>query len=311
VADLATVAGELGRALVPVPFFSTVALATSALLAHGDDAVARELLNRIAEADLTATLAFVGTSGSWDVDAAGVRAEGEREQSVLSGELRFVVDGTAVDVLLVPARTGSGLGLFAVEGGAPGVRRQASRTLDLTRPLASVSLDQAPGRLIGQAAGEEHRLEAALDLALVLLAVEQVGGAQRCLDQAVAYAKQRVQFDRPIGSFQAIKHTLVDVLLRVEMARSAADVAVRAADAYLDSPGEETARQLAVAASLAKATCADMYMHTAEETLHVFGGIGFTWEHDAHLHYRRAKAGELFLGTPTRHRERLAARAGL
>jgi alkylation response protein AidB-like acyl-CoA dehydrogenase len=310
-ADLAVVAGELGRGLVPVPFYSTVALATSALLVHRDDAVAQRWLTRVAESDVTATLAFSGVSGSWDVDAAGVAAEPDGDGWRLSGDLAFVVDGAAADVLLVPARTGSGLGLFAVEGGSAGVRRATSRTLDLTRPLATVSLDRAAAELVGPPTGAERRLEAAVDLALTLLAVEQVGGAARCLDEAVAYAKQRVQFDRPIGSFQAIKHALVNVLLRVEMARSTADVAVAAADAYLAEPGDATAGRLALAASLAKAACAETYMHTAEETLHVFGGIGFTWEHDAHLHYRRAKAGELFLGTPERHRERLAVRAGL
>jgi alkylation response protein AidB-like acyl-CoA dehydrogenase len=150
-----------------------------------------------------------------------------------------------------------------------------------------------------------------VDCALVLLAAEQVGGAQRCLDEAVLYAGQRVQFDRPIGSFQAIKHALVNVLLDVEMARSAAAVAVRSADRYLGAQTSENLSQLALAASLAKASCSEAYMRTAEETLHVHGGIGFTWEHDAHLHYRRAKAGELFLGTPSRHRDRMAAHAGL
>ena len=214
-------------------------------------------------------------------------------------------------MLLVPAHTGIGVALFAVENGATGLRRHPCQTLDLTRPLAAVTLDQTPAALVGAEFGAEVPLRTALDLALVLMAVEQVGGAQRCLDETVAYAKQRIQFDRPIGSFQAVKHALVDVLLVVEMARSAADVAVAAADAYLAAPGEDTARSLALAASLAKATCSEAYSHTAEETLHLHGGIGFTWEHDAHLHYRRARATELFLGTPDSHRDRLAAYAGM
>jgi alkylation response protein AidB-like acyl-CoA dehydrogenase len=310
-AELAVVAGELGRTLAPVPFLSTVGLATMSLLAYREDAVAADLLGRIAEGDATATLAFCGDGGSWEVGSAQVRAEEEADGWRVTGSLAYVVDGASADVLLVPAGTGSGLGLFSIEAGADGVRRSGGRVLDLTRPLASVRLDRASARLIGSAAGSPARLRSALDLVLVLLAVEQVGGAQRCLDEAVAYARQRVQFDRPIGSFQAIKHTLVDVLLRVEMARSAADSAVAVAEAWLRSPAGDSARKLALSASLAKATCAEAYMHTAEETLHVFGGIGFTWEHDAHLHYRRAKAGELFLGTPDSHRNRLAVHAGL
>jgi alkylation response protein AidB-like acyl-CoA dehydrogenase len=191
------------------------------------------------------------------------------------------------------------------------LQRYPCQTLDLTRPLAAMTLDKAEAALVGAESGAEIPLRAALDLALVLMAVEQVGGAQRCLDNTVAYVKQRIQFGRPIGSFQAVKHALVDVLLAVEMARSAADTAVAAADAYLAAPGENRADALALAASLAKVTCSEAYSYTAEETLHLHGGIGFTWEHDAHLHYRRARATELFLGTPDSHRDRLAVCAGL
>jgi alkylation response protein AidB-like acyl-CoA dehydrogenase len=310
-ADVAVVAEELGRGLAPVPFFSTVALATSALLVHRADAVAQKLLSRIAAGSARATLAFCSEAGSWDLASAGVRADRKTGSWRLTGRLAFVVDGADADVLLVPAHTKIGMALFAVENGATGLWRHPCQTLDLTRPLAAVTLDQTPAALVGAESGAEVPLRAALDLALVLMAVEQVGGAQRCLDETVAYAKQRIQFDRPIGSFQAVKHALVDVLLVVEMARSAADAAVAAADAYLAAPGEDAARSLALAASLAKATCSEAYSHTAEETLHLHGGIGFTWEHDAHLHYRRARATELFLGTPDSHRDRLAAYARL
>ncbi|HEY0448712.1 acyl-CoA dehydrogenase family protein [Actinophytocola sp.] len=306
-ADVSVVAGELGGALAPVPFFSTVALATSALLVNRDDDVAKEVLARVA-AGTTATLPGQGDSG---LAAPGVRAVPDAGAWRLTGELGLVVDGADADVLLVPADTGTGTALFVVEAGAAGVRRAPLRTLDLTRPLAAVTLDGAAAALVGIESGVGVGLTTALDLAIVLLAVEQVGGAQRCLDEAVAYAKDRVQFDRPIGSFQAVKHTLVDVLLAVELARSAAEFAVAAADAYLAAPGPDTAAALAQAASIAKATCSEAYVHTTEETLHVHGGIGFTWEHDAHLHYRRARAGELFLGTPHAHRERLATSAGL
>nr|WP_239028635.1 acyl-CoA dehydrogenase family protein [Pseudonocardia acidicola] len=315
IADLAVVAEALGGGLAPVPFFGTVALATSALLVHAGDEVAREVLGRIAAGDTTATLAYCEDPGSWEIDeaaaAAATVATREGDAWRVTGRGAFVVDAATADVVLVPARTEAGIGLFEVDGSADGVTRRQSASLDLTRPLGSIELDGAPARLIGAESGAEARLRTALDLALVVLAAEQVGGMQRCLDGAVEYAKQRVQFDRPIGSFQAIKHNLVDVLLKVEMARSAAEAATAAADAYLAEPGEETARRLSVAASLAKSTCSDAFMHTAEETLHVYGGTGFTWEHDAHLHYRRAKASELFLGTAVQHRERLAVGAGL
>ena len=311
VADLAVVAEELGRALSPVPFFSTVALATSALLVHRDDPLARELLTRIAGDGTTATLAV----GEWPrpglEGAPVVSAEPDAGGWRLSGRCGFVVDAATAEIVLVPAATAEGPGLFAVEADASGLRRHPSRTLDLTRPMGSLAFDRVPARLVGTVAGAGQRLRAAVDIALALLAAEQVGGARYCLEQAVDYAKQRVQFNRPIGSFQAVKHTLVNVLLKVEMARSAAEIAISAADAYLGRPGDDTRHELAQAASLAKATCSDAYMYTAEETLHVHGGIGFTWEHDAHLYYRRAKATELYLGTPDQYRDRLATTAGL
>jgi alkylation response protein AidB-like acyl-CoA dehydrogenase len=309
VADLAVVAEELGGALAPVPFLSTVALATTALLGFREDPTARRLLSGIASGDVVTTLGFCTEAGGWEIGSGGVRADPAGSGWRLTGRLGLVVDGADADPLLAVASTGTGTALFAVSE-PTGVTRQPCQTLDLVRPMATVSFDATPACLVG---GEDGgaALRAALDLALVLLAVEQVGGARRCLDEAVAYAKQRVQFDRPIGSFQAVKHILVDVLLAVELARSAADVAVAAADSYLAAPAEPTAAALAQAASLAKATCAEAYAHTAEETLHVHGGIGFTWEHDAHLHYRRARAGELFLGSPAEHRDRLARCAGL
>ncbi|MFR9804131.1 acyl-CoA dehydrogenase family protein [Pseudonocardia sp. RS010] len=314
-AELAVVAEALGTGPAAVPFLGTVALATSALLVHRDDPVSRELLSRIAEGGTTATLACTDNADTCDFQAAcsgaGVTAAEAEGEWRLTGRVGFVVDTTTADELLVAARTPAGVALLVVAGVAAGVERVQSASLDLTRPLGVLTLDGALGRLIGPPEGADERISSALDLALVVLAAEQVGGMQACLDGAVEYAKQRVQFDRPIGSFQAIKHQLVDVLLEVEMARSAAETATAAADAFLLEPGPETARALTVAASLAKSVCSEAFMRTAEATLHVYGGTGFTWEHDAHLHWRRAKASELFLGTPVTHRERLAVGAGL
>jgi alkylation response protein AidB-like acyl-CoA dehydrogenase len=215
----------------------------------------------------------------------------------------FVLDGHVANLLVVAARTPAGLGLFAVEGDAPGLTRTPLATMDQTRKQARLELAGTPGRLIGADGGASAGLSRTLDLAAVALAAEQVGGAQRCLDMSVEYAKERVQFGRPIGSFQAIKHKCADMLLEVESAKSAAYYAGWAA--------AESSDELPVVASLAKAYCSDAYFHAAAENIQIHGGIGFTWEHDAHLYFKRAKSSELLLGDPTYHRELLAQRIGL
>jgi alkylation response protein AidB-like acyl-CoA dehydrogenase len=217
----------------------------------------------------------------------------------------------AAEVLLAPAAGPDGVVLVAVEAEAAGVRRTPMTALDLTRGLAAVTFDGAPVVVLTEPRASADLLLPGLDIALTCLAAEQVGIASRCLDDAVAWAKERIQFDRAIGSFQAVKHTLVDLLQDLELARSALDVAVAAADAHLDDPTDETARALRVAASAAKAMCGDAATRLTDETLHVFGGIGFTWEHDAHLYFRRARTLEVLLGSPDDHRARLAAALGV
>jgi alkylation response protein AidB-like acyl-CoA dehydrogenase len=172
--------------------------------------------------------------------------------------------------------------------------------MDLTRELATLEFTDAPGTVLGN----DVDLQVALDLALVFIAAEQIGIAQHCHDSAVTWAKERVQFDRPIGQFQAIKHQLVDLLMALELARSSLDVAVSAADAYLGDPTPGSAKTLSIAASVAKARCGEAAILVADESLHLLGGIGFTWEHDAHLYFRRAKTLEVLLGTPAAHRRR-------
>lgn len=307
--DAAAVAEELGRGLAPVPFIPTVGLAGVALLQCLPDPAARELLSRLVGPDVAATVAWCSSEGAVTPGAADIRADYVDGAWRVTGTAGFVVGGVEADLILVPAPVDGRIALFAVDARTSEVAVTALTSLDLLRPLATVKFRSAEARLLTYDA--DHVMNTAVDCTLVLVAAEQVGAAQRCLDDTVAYARQRVQFDRPIGSFQAIKHKLVDVLLDVEMARSAADVGARAAETYLLEPTEANAGQLALMASLAKSTCADAYVHTATETLHIHGGIGFTWEHDAHLHFRRAKAGELYLGTPDQHRERLAAHAGL
>ncbi|MEV7038488.1 acyl-CoA dehydrogenase family protein [Amycolatopsis sp. NPDC051061] len=282
--ELGIVLEELGRVLLPSPFFATVALAGQALTAAGDDAAKSRWLPGIADGSLTATLAVAEESGRPD-DIATTATNG-----TLSGTKMFVVDGHTADLLLVVARTG----LFAVEGSAPGVSRTRLETLDPTRRLARIDFADAPAVRIGDS--PPHK---ALDLAVVALAAEQVGGAQACLDMAVGYAKVRVQFGRPIGTFQAIKHKCADVLLAVEAARSAAYHAASAGD------------ELPVAARVAGAYCSAAYTHAAKENIQIHGGIGYTWEHDAHLHLRRAKSSEQLFGAPAAHRARLADLVGI
>ncbi|NNN29254.1 acyl-CoA dehydrogenase [Streptomyces sp. S3(2020)] len=300
--ELGIVLEELGRALLPSPYFATVALAAQALAVSGDDTAKARWLPSIADGTLTGTLALTEESGSWDVgDVATEAVRGDADWRV-SGTKMFVVDGHTADLLLVVARADTGPALFAVDGGAAGVTRSRLETLDPTRRLARVDLDGAPALRVGPEDAGAY-LRTVLDLAIVALATEQVGGAQACLDAAVAYAKARVQFGRPIGSFQAVKHKCADTLLKVEAARSAAHHAMSAA--------HERAGELPVAAALAAAYCADAFTHAAKENIQIHGGLGCTWEHDAHLYLRRAKSSEQLLGSPATHRGRLADLVGI
>jgi alkylation response protein AidB-like acyl-CoA dehydrogenase len=294
---------EMGRVLFCAPFFATVGLAAQALLTAGDERAKREYLPRIADGSLLATVAVTEADGRWDLAAVRTSAaadSGVPAMFLLDGTKMFVVDGHIAEMLLVVARTDDGLGLFAVDASAEGVVRTSLPTLDMTRKLARVELRRVPARLVSQPGDATAALSLALDLALVALTAEQVGGAQRCLDMAVDYAKIRMQFGRPIGSFQAIKHKCAEMLLEVESAKSAAYHAAGAA------PDE-----LPVAAAIAKAYCSEAYFRVAAETIQVHGGIGFTWEHDAHLYFRRAKSSQLFLGDEHYHRERFAALTGI
>ena len=297
--ELALVCEEMGRALLCAPFFATAVLAVRALLASGDQAAADEFLPGIADGSTIATLAVCEDDGAWAADGVSTRArrsgEGEGDGYVLDGRKSFVIDGHTAGLLLVVARAEGGPSLFAVRGDAEGLARRTLRTLDPTRKQAALSLQAVPARLIGAEGSAGDVVAATLRLAAVALAAEQVGGAQRCLDMSVEYAKIRMQFGRPIGSFQAIKHMCADMLLEVESARSAAYYAAWAA--------QDGSDELPLLASLAKACCSEAYFRAAADNIQIHGGIGFTWEHDAHLYYRRAKSTELMLGTPAEHRE--------
>ena len=219
--ELAVVFEEMGRSLLPAPFFSTIGLAAQTLLASGDDEACGRYLPGIAQGELTATVAVCDENGSWnlaDITTSAGRDDGDWR---LSGTKMFVIDGQTADVILVVARADDGLGLFAVAGGTPGLATRRLEALDPTRRLARVDLKNCQGRRIGPPGDATAFLRRAIDVANVVLAAEQVGGAQACLDDAVAYAKFRVQFNRPIGSFQAIKHKCADVLLEIESAKAA------------------------------------------------------------------------------------------
>jgi alkylation response protein AidB-like acyl-CoA dehydrogenase len=300
--ELIIVLEEMGRALLAAPYFSTV-LAANALLTSGDDAAKKELLPGIAAGDTIATLALTEDSGRWDLDGIQLQATKSGDGYTLDGHKMFVLDGHTANLIIVAARTGDGVSLFAVEGDASGLTRTPLATMDQTRKQARLEFAGTPARLIGSEGGAAAGLQKTLDLAAVALAAESVGGAQKCLEMSVEYAKVRVQFGRPIGSFQAIKHKCADMLLEVESAKSAAYYAGWAAADDND--------ELPVVASLAKAYCSDAYFHAAAENIQIHGGIGFTWEHPAHLYFKRAKSSELLLGDPTYHRELLAQRIGL
>jgi alkylation response protein AidB-like acyl-CoA dehydrogenase len=313
--ELVVVFEEMGRALLCAPFFATVALAASAVLASGDAAAQADLLPGIAAGKTVATVALTEDSGRWDEAGITLRAArvaegpdagadaGAGAGFSLDGHKMFVLDGHTADLVVVAARTEMGTSLFAVAGDAPGLTRTPLTTMDQTRKQSRLEFSGTPGRLIGAEGEGWPVLSKVLDLAAVALAAEQVGGAQKVLEMSVEYAKVRVQFGRPIGSFQAIKHKCADMLLEVESGKSAAYYAGWAA--------AEDNDELPVVASLAKAYCSDAFFHAAAENIQIHGGIGFTWEHPAHLYFKRAKTDQLLLGDPAYHREQLAQRIGL
>jgi alkylation response protein AidB-like acyl-CoA dehydrogenase len=290
---------EMGRALLPAPYFSSAILAATALLESGDEAVCRELLPGIADGSTIATLAWVEKLGAWDTAAQiDARATATTDGWSLTGHKTLVLDGTTASLVLVVAATPAGPSLFAVVPGAAGMTSRPLKTLDSTRAFGSIEFDGTPARLIGADGAADEVLERTLQIAGVALAAEQTGTAERCLEISVDYSKLRIQYGRPIGSFQALKHRFVDLLVEIETAKSAIYYAAAAAAA-----GDP---ELPLVASMAKASASDALVHAASEMIQFHGGIGFTWEHDAHLYFRRAKTTEQFLGSPQMHREVVA-----
>jgi len=294
---------EMGRSLLCAPFFSSAVMAANALMLSGDESAKQAHLPQIASGETRGTLAFTEQNGRWDEPGITMAATADNGAWRLDGVKMYVLDGHTADLLIVAARTSGGVSLFTVDPGAAGLTRTALSTMDQTRKQAKLTFEGVEATLIGEEGQGWPVLEGVLDLASVALAAEQVGGAQRCLDMSVEYAKVRVQFGRPIGSFQAIKHKCADMLLEVESAKSAAY--------YAGWCAAEMNDELPQVASLAKSYCSEAYFHAAAENIQIHGGIGFTWEHPAHLYFKRAKSSELLFGDPTYHRELLAQRIGL
>jgi alkylation response protein AidB-like acyl-CoA dehydrogenase len=294
--ELAVVLEEMGRVLLGGPFLSTVVLGAEALLASGDAAAQAEHLPAIAEGERTATLAVVEGDGRWRADSIATRATGSGAEVRLSGTKELVLDGADADLVLVLAQGERGLSLYAVDRGADGFAAERLDPLDLTRPLARLILRDVPARLVGEDGGGAAVLEHVRRAAAVLLAAEQVGAMSTLVDLTAEHARTRRAFGRPIGAFQGVKHRLADMAVRLEMSRSAAYWAA------WQPPGSPDA---AMGAAVAGSYCSESFLQTAKDTIQLHGGTGFTWEHDAHLFLRRARADATLAGSPAEHRAAL------
>lgn len=310
-ADLAVLMEEAGAAMFCAPFFATTCLATRALVLAGTAAQQAQWLPQLADGSLTAALAVAETGGGHDLAEVACKARKDGAHYVLSGTKRYVVDGASAGLLIVAARRSgtsgaTGISLFALPADTPGLVRKALPTLDQTRRLAEITLAnvQVPAdTLMGEEGNAGPGLARTLDLGITALAAEQAGGARRCLDLTVAYLKERVQFGKPLGTLQALKHRCADMMVQVESALIAAQRAAEAADAGdADFP---------LLASLAKVYCSEAFYAVAADTIQLHGGMGFTWETDPHLYFKRARASAALFGDARYHRERIASGLGL
>ncbi len=304
--ELGIVLEEMGRALVCAPYFATTAMAATALCDLGSEDDKRRLLPPIASGECIATLAIRDADGDWTPESATTTARDDGNGAFrLNGRKRFVLDGASADLILTVARTpgssgADGLGLYAVAGDAAGLERTPLPVMDPTRRQADLAFENVAAAPVGTPGEAGPALSRVMDRIAVALASEMVGGAEILRESALDYTRMRMQFGRPIASFQAIKHKAADMLVDVELARSAAYYAADAAAGDADD--------LPAVASLAKACAADAYMQTAIHAIQLHGGIGFTWDNDTHLWFKRAKSSEVLFGTPDWHRERMMQR---
>ena len=304
--ELGLVLEELGRSLTVSPFFASCIMAAQLLLAVDDESARKDYLPGIAAGSLIASVALAEDSGSWRPEDVTTRAEERDGAWRLTGHKSYVLDGAVAGLLLVIARTDDGPAIFAVDttpDGAEGLALEPLPTMDQTRKQARVTFDGTPARLLGTVAGAQAAIATMLDRSAIALAADALGGTGKVLEMSVEYAKIREQFGRPIGSFQAIKHKCASMLVDLESSRSAVYYALWAVSA--GEPDERTV------APLVKAHCVDTYLHAAGENIQIHGGIGFTWEHPAHLYLKRAKSSQVLLGDSDFHRQQLADRIGI
>ena len=301
--DMVVVLEEMGKVVMPGPFLASTILGGVAIALGGSSDQKKRYLGGLASGEQRATLAQVEDSGRWDAKGIALRAEADGQGYHLRGTKLFVHDAHNADVMVVAARTSGagdeGVTLFLVENGA-GVESRVLKTMDQTRKLCEVGFDVRVGRdaVLGEVGGGWPLLERVIDCAKVALCAEMCGGAQRVLDMSVEYAKVREQFGKPIGSFQAIQHKCADMMVQVESAKSATYYAAWAV--ANDVP------EAHLAACMAKAYCSDAYREVSGEGIQIHGGIGFTWEHDMHLYFKRAKGSEVTFGDATWNRELVA-----
>ena len=293
---------EMGRVLMVSPFLSTAVLVPSLLTKAGDAAECAAVLPRIASGDLIASVAYAEGDSARLPATIATSAGAIGDAWHITGYKHFVLDGQSADVLYVLAETDSGPGVFAVDAGAAGLDVTPLTTVDPTRKQCRLQFVDTPARLIGRLGAGVEVFTAALDRAGLALVSEQAGGARRTVETATEYAKTRYQFGRAIGSFQAVKHMCADMLLEAESATSAAR--------FVAGSFAEQAPSRVADLALAQAYCSDAFVFVAATNIQVHGGIGFTWEHPAHLYLRRARSDAQLLGSPSWHRERYLRQIG-
>ena len=291
---------EMGRSLLCAPYFGSAVLAANAILYSGTEEQKKMLLPGIASGDTIATLAFTEENGLWDNNDIETEFQLDGSEYSLSGTKSFVLDGNTADLIIVLARKkgtecDNGLSFFILDGKAEGITKELLKTTDETRKLTKIKFDNVPAKLLGIEGEAAEPMKKTFTKSVICLANEMVGGAERVREDALEYVKMRMQFGRSIASFQVIKHKATDMLADVELAKSAAYFAAAA----FDDEDKETEE----AASIAKAAASEAYMQTAIQSIQMHGGIGFTWDNDTHLWFKRAKSSEVFLGTSNYHRE--------
>ena len=298
--ELGIVMEQFGRSLICVPFFSSSVMAASALILNGSENSKNKWLPAIAAGGAKGTLCVSERSGSWDESAIQTTASKNGDQYLLNGEKHFVLDAHVSDFLIVASRLDNRTALFTLDPKDDRVQIKLEQGMDQTRKICTVTMKGAPAQILGP--DKPAALEEIFDRSIVALSHEMIGGAQQLLDSAIEYTKLRVQFGRSISSFQAIKHRLADLLLEVELAKSACYHAAYEIDKQQNS---------SEAASHAKAQASEAYLNSAIQCIQLHGGVGFTWENDTHLWFKRAKSSEVFLGSPHEHRERMLRASGI